>query len=114
MPRHDPRVSVTQMRDAAQKAIRFLGNKERASFESDERDVFAVVHCLEILGEAARRVPMEVQLEHAEVPWAGLIGLRNKLSHGYDTINKDAVWKTITQDVPALLPILEKLLRALR
>jgi len=56
-----------------------------------------------IVGEAANRVPREVQAQHPEIPWAAIIGLRNLLAHGYETIDAQKLWLTATVSVPEML-----------
>jgi uncharacterized protein with HEPN domain len=67
---------------------------------------------LEIIGEAARRVPEDVQAKYSELPWQQMIGLRNRLIHGYDQVDMDILWVVVTQDLPLLISQLEKIVRA--
>lgn len=60
----------------------------------------AVVRLLEIIGEAASRVPVEERARRPNVPWAAIVGLRNRLIHGYDDVDHDIVW-AIRLDRPA-------------
>jgi len=55
------------------------------------------------VGEAANRVPREVQAQHPEIAWPAIIGLRNLLAHGYETIEPQKLWLTATISVPELL-----------
>jgi uncharacterized protein with HEPN domain len=70
----------------------------------------ALARLLEIVGEAAGRVSDETRALHSEIPWPQIIGLRNRLIHGYDAVDYDILWQIITDDLPALLAILEKAL----
>jgi uncharacterized protein with HEPN domain len=63
----------------------------------------ALVRLLEIIGEAAGRVPAEEQARRPGVPWPSIVGLRNRLIHGYDDIDHDIRWQIATADLPALL-----------
>lgn len=63
----------------------------------------ALERTLFIVGEAANRVPRELQAQHPEIPWAAIIGLRNLLAHGYETIDTQKLWQTATVSVPELL-----------
>jgi len=82
----------------------------REDLESDELYSLAMARLLEILGEAASRVSKARQSRHTEIPWAQIVGLRNRLIHGYDTIDPDIVWKILTQDLPVLIESLERIL----
>jgi uncharacterized protein with HEPN domain len=65
--------------------------------------VFALVHALQIVGEAASKVSVETRNTHSQVPWAIVIGMRHRLVHAYFDINLDLLWTTATEAAPALL-----------
>ncbi len=69
--------------------------------------LFAVVRAVEIVGEAATRVSNETRMATPEIPWSDIMGMRNRLVHGYFNINIEIVWKTVTVELPQLLPVLE-------
>jgi len=68
------------------------------------------VRLLEIIGEAANRVPQARQSAHPQIPWAQIVGLRYRLIHGYDAVDLDIVWQIIQQDLPALIITLQEIL----
>jgi predicted nucleotidyltransferase/uncharacterized protein with HEPN domain len=68
---------------------------------------------LEVIGEAASRVSKACREKHADIPWRLIIGMRNRLIHGYDTISRDITWQVLTQDLRPLIQSLNKILRAL-
>jgi uncharacterized protein with HEPN domain len=74
--------------------------------------VFAVVRALEIIGEAARRIPQGMRDKNPEVPWRAMAGIRDKLIHDYISVNLEIVWKTVAEDLPVLLPQIERILQA--
>jgi uncharacterized protein with HEPN domain len=63
-----------------------------------------VIRCIEIIGEAASRLSKEFRKAHPDVPWQYMIGMRNRIIHGYFDIDPDLVWKTASQELPALVP----------
>jgi uncharacterized protein with HEPN domain len=65
---------------------------------------------LEIVGEAASRVPADERAKYPGIPWAQIVGLRNQLIHGYDNVDFDILWQIVTQDLPPLVAELEKVL----
>src|SRR5688500_1119056 len=93
--------------DAAQKARGFVEHLTRDQFAADDKTQFAVVRALEIIGEATKRIPMEVRNQHANVPWRSMAGIRDKLIHDYISVNNEIVWKTVQEDLPALIPLME-------
>lgn len=100
------------MLEAARAAIRFVNGKNRADLETDELLLFAIIRAIEVLGEAASRVSAETRNELAAVPWSEMVGMRNRLIHGYFTINKDIVWQTATEELAPLEALLSDALGA--
>ena len=86
--------------------------QERTAEElrDDPMRLDAILRRFEILGEAAAQVPQEVRVQHAEIPWPLIRGMRNTLIHQYGTVKADIVWKTIRDDLPPLLPLLQHFL----
>ena len=72
----------------------------RQAFEADELIQVWVLHHLRILGEAARALSAEFQATHADLPWSGIIGMRNILVHHYFEIDTDVVWSVLRNDLP--------------
>jgi len=75
---------------------------DRTRFDTDELLQSAVLHWIEIIGEAARGVGDKVQTAHPDVPWRVITDMRNRVSHGYFDIDLDVVWNTVTRDLPKL------------
>ena len=68
-----------------------------------------IVRLIEIVGEAAPRETRETQQDHPEIPWLQIAGIRDRLIHGYDIVDLDIVWETVTQDFPKLVAQLERI-----
>jgi uncharacterized protein with HEPN domain len=96
------------MRAHAHEAADMVQGRTRAHLDTDRMLNLALVRLLEILGEAANRVPSEVRSRIPEVPWPQLIGLRNRLIHGYDEVDFDVLWKIVTRDLPPLIAELDR------
>jgi uncharacterized protein with HEPN domain len=73
--------------------------------------LFAVVRAIEIIGEAATKMTPEARLEAPDVPWGAIIGMRNRLIHGYFEVDTATVWKTAAEEIPALVPKVQPLLQ---
>lgn len=110
MSRDDPQVRLHHMLAYAREAVELMRNRERADLDTDRSLGLAIIRCVEIVGEAAGRVPVAIRRRYSKVPWAQIIGMRNRLVHGYDIVDYDIVWSTVTRDLPPLISELEKLL----
>ena len=101
----NPRGPLLDMREHAQRVAAIMRGRTIRDV-TDDRDLMlrpALERLLEIIGEAANRVPREVQDRFPQIPWAAIIGLRNLLAHGYDSIDPQKLWATATVNVPELL-----------
>ena len=82
LPREDE-VRLEHMRDHAIEAIDMVKDKNREDLDLDRRLNLSLVRLVEIIGEAANRVPRQTQEAHPSIPWTQIVGLRNRLVHGY-------------------------------
>ncbi len=89
---------------------KFILNQEFKEFLDDEKTSYAVVRSLEIIGEAAKNVPSEVREKYKSIPWKKMVGMRDKLIHGYTGVDLQIVWKTIKEDLPGIKPSLQKVI----
>ena len=97
------------MLDAAREAESFSQNKTRNSLDTDRKLALALVKCIEIIGEAAAQISNESREALPQIPWADIIGMRNRLIHAYFDINLDILWKPVVEDLPPLVAELEKI-----
>jgi len=102
---------LSDMLENAEKALDFVGRMEYEEFLGDEKTSYAVVRALEIIGEAAGRVPDEVRSSIQELQWREIPAMRNKLTHEYFGINMKVVWRTVREDLPPLIKALDKALK---
>lgn len=95
---------------AVQKVERFTYGVSFADFLTDEKTADAVLHNFIVIGEAARHVPDFVVGAYPKVPWAQMRAMRNAVAHGYDRVELVTIWKTIQEDLPVLVPLLQQVL----
>jgi uncharacterized protein with HEPN domain len=79
------------------------------SFLNDPKTIRAVAFELITIGEAVRAIPQEIQDKYYEIPWGKIQGIRNVLVHEYFRLDEEILWKTIQDDIPKLIEMLEKI-----
>ena len=105
----DPRLYLDELIEAAENALRFAEGQNRQTFQPGQLVFEAIVRQIEIVGEAAAHLPEDVRVCSPIVPWENLIGMRNRLIHGYFAIDPDIVWSVVHDKLPSLIPELNKL-----
>jgi uncharacterized protein with HEPN domain len=105
----DDTIRIRHMIGAGEGALRFIADRTRADLDADEMMRFALVRAIEIIGEAASRVSPETRSQIPSVPWPDVVLMRNRLVHVYFDIDHAILWKTATEDIPALLAELRPL-----
>lgn len=91
--------------------LEFSANLSFTDFEKDYKTQFAVIRCFEIIGEATKRLPDDIVQSAPHIPWKIMAGMRDRLIHGYDSINIPLIWRTIQNDIPVLKSDLEVLFK---
>ncbi len=109
MTQHEPLVRVRHMLDHAREAVEMTEGRSRSDLDADRQLNLALVRLLEVVGEAAARVPEDYRQQHPDIPWRDIADLRNRLIHGYDTVNFDILWSIIRKDLPPLIEMLERI-----
>jgi uncharacterized protein with HEPN domain len=109
-PLREHRDFLDDIRQAAQKAMEFVRGMDYEAFAKDDKTAFAVARALEIVGEAAKRIPQSLRDRYPELPWRSMSGIRDKLIHDYVSVNLEVVWQTVQEDLPALLPMIQRVL----
>ena len=111
-PPREWRFYIADMIDFAEKVLAYTKDVSQDTLFADPIRYDAVLRNLELIGEAATHIPGHVRVAHPEVPWRAIVGLRNRLAHGYLTVSDRVVWTTIQEAVPALVPSLRSVLNA--
>jgi uncharacterized protein with HEPN domain len=101
---------LRHMRDAAAAAVTFGAGKTRVDLEKDLMLQFAIVRAVEIIGEAAARLTDATRAANAHIPWSNIIGMRNRLVHGYFDVDLDVVWSTVITDLVPLISALDTMI----
>jgi uncharacterized protein with HEPN domain len=101
---------IWDMLDAASAILDFIEGSDFDAYLEDRKLQLAVERALEIMGEAARNVSLDLQLKHPEIPWKGIIAQRNVLAHNYGAIKQDLVWEVLTVHLPDLAGQLKQII----
>ena len=104
--RPDDRIRIVHMIDAADAIAGFVAGPMRHDLDTDRMLLFALNRAIEIMGEAAARLSTAFRAAEPAVPWALMIGMRNRVIHAYFDIDADILWRTVTDEIPRLRPIL--------
>jgi uncharacterized protein with HEPN domain len=94
----------------AKEAVEFTDEITSVEFKKDKRTINAVTRSLEIVGEAARKIPSNFREQHKSIPWKQIVGMRDKLVHDYTGVDLDTVWKTARHFAPKLIKEIEKII----
>jgi uncharacterized protein with HEPN domain len=101
-PPREWRFYVEDMLACCDKVLAYTKGIDRAGFASDPMRYDATLRNLELIGEAATHVPVEVRVAATDVPWRMVVAVRNRLIHGYLGIDDDTVWSIVRDDVAPL------------
>ncbi len=110
MKQHKDIYRLKHMLVHAREAHELVAGKERERLSRDRLLELALVRLVEIIGEAASKVSPEGKQLFPSIPWREVVNMRNRLIHGYDSIDLDVLWDTIDVDLPELITILEDIL----
>ena len=81
-------------------AERFSAGMSFDEFVKNYQAHYAVVRCLEIIGEACKQIPQTIRNKYPEIPWLRIIGTRNVIVHEYGTVDLEIIWGTVKNDLP--------------
>ncbi|MFQ5502206.1 MAG: DUF86 domain-containing protein [Phycisphaerae bacterium] len=110
MSQRDDMVSLRHMLDQAREAVEMARGRTRTDLDTDRMFNLSMTRLLEIVGEAASRVSAEGREQISTIPWPKVVGLRNRLIHGYDEVDFDILWNTVRDDLPLLISVIENFL----
>ena len=108
--RKGDRIRLQHMLDAAREALLFTQGRARRDLDEDRLLVLGLVKAIEIIGEAAYQVSEDTRSQLPAIPWEDIIGMRHRLVHAYFDINLDILWRTVQDDLPPLISVLESIL----
>ena len=93
------------------KAEQFIKELSYEDFVKDEKTHYAVIRCIEIIGEAAKHIPEAIRKKYPRIPWKDMAGMRDKVTHFYFGVNLEKVWLALKKDIFELKPLIKKVLK---
>jgi putative transposase len=102
--------SLLDIVNAVQRVLRFAEKLDKADLATNEEKQSAILYQIIVIGEATKRLSEEFRIQHPEIPWKDIAGMRDILAHQYDRVNLNTLWDAIETDIPELLALIQPLL----
>jgi len=102
---------VEDIIQAMDDSLKFVKGMKYDDFAKDRKSIYAVIRAIEIIGEAAKKIPDEIKRDYPQIPWKEMAGMRDKLIHEYSGVDLKRVWDTVKKDIPNLKSLFEKILK---
>jgi uncharacterized protein with HEPN domain len=100
---HKDRIRLQHLLDEAYEACSYVESISFDDFVQDGKTVRAVIRSIEVIGEAASKISLDLRKAHPDIPWQKIIGMRNRLIHVYFDIDYDVLWHTLKENIPSLI-----------
>jgi len=102
MPSKNPAQRLRDIVDNIDAIREFTARMDRADFAADRKTLYAVVRALEIISEAARRLPEEIKSRHLAIDWIAVAAAGNIYRHEYEAVDESLIWHTVRHDLAHL------------
>jgi uncharacterized protein with HEPN domain len=93
---------LRDMLDSFNDIALFIDNMSFDAFNQDKKTIYAVIRCIEVIGEASKKVPRSIRDKYPAIPWIQMSGMMDKMVHGYFEVDKNILWQTVKEDIPSL------------
>ena len=104
----DDKIRIMHMVDAAEEALSFVAESSQIEFSENRMLILSIIKEIEIIGEAASKISEGAKSEFSDIPWQDIVGMRNRLIHGYFDVDVTMVWNTIKNNLPSLIKSLKR------
>lgn len=108
--KRDVSIYLKDVVENMERAETFVKGMRYDEFAKDERTHYAVIRCIEIIGEAIKHTPRTVQQKYPQIPWKDIAGMRDKVIHFYFGVNLERIWLVVKEDIPKIKPLIKKAL----
>ena len=113
MKKREYRDYLHDILDAVNDIESFVEGMSFDQFEKDRKTMNAVVRSIEIIGEAAKNIPVDMREGYGNLPWKKMTAMRDKVIHAYFGVNTKTLWSTVKNDLPPLRQLVQKMLNDL-
>lgn len=107
---HSARQYLQHIRDETQFLLTSAQDLTEERFLNDEVRKRAFVRSLEIIGEAVKKLPLNLREQYPQIPWRNIAGMRDRLIHDYMSIDYEIVWGIITVQIPVFAEMVKLML----
>lgn len=107
MKKRDYRDYLQDILDSINDIESFIQNMAFDSFKEDRKTIYAVIRCLEVIGEATKKIPKSIKDKYPSIPWREMAGMRDKMIHEYFGVDVGVLWETVKGDIPSLKPLVQ-------
>ena len=109
MSKHNARVTLAQVEEFVLEVEGYIGKETLESLLEDRLRCRAFERVMGCIGEAVKRLPMSLREDNPEVDWKGAAGLRDWVTHGYDSLDYLVLWKAAREQLPGLLAVVRRM-----
>ena len=106
----DPRVTLRQLADFIDEAQALVAGRTLDEVASDPMRLRAFERVMELVGECAKRVPLDLREKYPAVPWRQVTGMRDVISHAYEDLAYEILWSATDRDFPTLKAEVQRML----
>ncbi len=110
MNNKDSTIFLKDVLDSIDKIERYLQGFDFEKFKTDEVKIDAVIRNVEIIGEAANNLTRDFRSNNTSIEWRKIIATRNRIIHGYATVDLEIIWNITQKDLGNLKTEIEKIL----
>ncbi len=110
MRKRDYRDYIQDILDSINEMENFIEGMNFEEFARDKKTINAVVRSIEVIGEAAKKIPKTLRDKYPDIPWKKMSGMRDKLIHEYFGIDIEILWKVARDEIPPLKPSIQNIL----
>lgn len=107
--RRSVKLYINDIIEYMERAESYINSLSFEEFLKDEKTCDAVIRCIEVIGEAAKKIPDELRNSYSSVPWRDMAGMRDKIIHSYFTVDFETVWLVVKEEIPRLKPMIKKI-----